>query len=98
MILILSWVECLADFLIVVSRILSKFFFSSSERLEPSDGVPLEAVVEQEVGETVIEVGPQTHQPVGLVWVTDLPATKKKVPLLYSLNSYKQGQGEVIIE
>ena len=75
-----------------------QIFSFVAQRLEPTDGVPLEAVVEQEVGETVIEVGPQTHQPVGLVRVTDLPATKKKVSLLYSLNSYKQGQGEVIIE
>ena len=47
---------------------------SEVETLSSHHFVPPEAVVDEEVGESVVEVGPQSHQPVSLVRVTDLPA------------------------
>ena len=41
--------------------------------LPPHNLVPLEAVVDEEVSECVVEMGSQSNQAVGLVWVALLP-------------------------
>ena len=42
-------------------------------RLSSDDLIPLEAVIDEEVGESVVEVRPEPHQAVRLVRVADLP-------------------------
>ena len=42
-------------------------------RLSSDNLIPLEAVIDEEVGESVVEVRPEPHQAVRLVRVADLP-------------------------
>ena len=50
--------------------------------LPPYHLVPLEAVVDEEVSECVVEMGSQSNQAVGLVWVALLPGETNMLNLM----------------